>query len=339
MKWAFWAVEAAAALLVLGCATVLANRSPEVSIQSDPVGAEVYVNGEFAGTTPVKLRLAAKGIYLIGFYRDGFEPKTFRLNNHAGGTWIALDVLCGFWPLIVDLATGAHYELDTRDVTASLVARTGSSAADASNPWKSGLQRAEESWTDGDVVSVVTRDGCGRRGRILVDKPNDFLLLQLLDGSIARVAYRELARRETVHLEASVPSPDVVALPRAETPLEPLFVFQGNGYAPDAYDSLVSALERERPGRDDLKVLAGQYRTQCQQNASFRAVKPWITTLSILLGGLVALASVPASAMGESSAAGPAGLVLCCVGFGVMVVPSPPPPIPSDLVSYYNLYP
>ena len=120
-------LSVAAVTLVLGCATMFANKYPEVSVRSDPVGAGVYINGELAGSTPMKLHLAANKFYTIGFYKEGFEPKTFRLNNHSGGLWIVLDVLSGFWPVIVDLATGAHYELDTTDVSASLVTRADQS--------------------------------------------------------------------------------------------------------------------------------------------------------------------------------------------------------------------
>jgi hypothetical protein len=52
------------------------SPAPEMSsvmFQSDQRDAEVYVNGEFRGTAPVSLQLAA-GTHEIEFRLEGFEP-------------------------------------------------------------------------------------------------------------------------------------------------------------------------------------------------------------------------------------------------------------------------
>ena len=240
--------------------------------------------------------------------------------------------------MIVDIATGAHYELDTTDVSASLVTRADQAGGDASNPWISGSGHWEEAQSASEVTSVTTKDGSDHRGRIILDRPNDFLLTQLLDGSIIKIRYRDIDRRGTVSLIGPPAPPEVIALPRGETPFEPLYVFQGKSFPPGSYDLLVSALERERPSDADLKILAAQYRTERQQHASLRAAKRFLGVMSIVAGVVISISSLSATTRGESPAASPLGLILWCVGIGAVVIQSPPQPAPNDVVSYYNMY-
>lgn len=336
-------LSAAAVTMVLGCATMFANKNPEVSVWSNPAGAEVYVNGEFAGNTPMRFHLAANKSYTIEFLKEGFEPKAYRLNNHAGGSWIIMDVFLGFWPVIVDMATGAHYELDTTDVGASLVARADQAAGNTSNPWSSGSGQRKDTQGASEVISVTTKEGNDHRGRIIIDRPNDFLSMQLLDGSIVKIRYREIDRRGTVSLIEPPAPPHVIAIPRGETPSEPLYVFQGKSFPPSSYDLLVNCLESERPGDADLKILAAQYKTEKQQQASLRAAKPFLGIASIVVGAVILASSLSAANPGESPAGespgpSPLALVFWGLGIGVMVAPSPSLPAPDDIVSYYNMY-
>ena len=105
---------------LMSCATLFANKTPEVRMQSDPDGATVYVNGNNMGKTPVNLQLAADKPYTTEFRRDGYQTKVYHLNNHVRGVWIVLDILGGFWPIVIDLATGSWYEFDSTDVKANL---------------------------------------------------------------------------------------------------------------------------------------------------------------------------------------------------------------------------
>jgi hypothetical protein len=114
------AVLLCATIVLAGCATLFANKNPDVRFASDPDGAKVYVNGDLMGTTPVKIQLASNKTYTIEFRKEGFQTRTYHLNNHVGGVWIVLDILGGFWPIVIDLATGSWYEFDSTDVKAIL---------------------------------------------------------------------------------------------------------------------------------------------------------------------------------------------------------------------------
>jgi len=107
-------------LLTSSCATLFKGTSSRVDFSSDPQGAKIYVNGNYMGDTPIRLKLESKRTYNIEFRKEGYQTKTFNITNHVGAGWIVLDILAGLVPVIIDAATGAWYELDQKTVNAIL---------------------------------------------------------------------------------------------------------------------------------------------------------------------------------------------------------------------------
>lgn len=89
-------------LSLSGCATLFKGTSEKVNMESSPVRADVYVNGQFMGKTPMQLNLAVKRSYAIEFRAKGYQSRTYHINN-------------------VDAATGAWYHLDQKNIDAVLV--------------------------------------------------------------------------------------------------------------------------------------------------------------------------------------------------------------------------
>ena len=107
-------------LLLCGCATIFKGNSSKVDMNSEPQGAQVIVNGNLMGETPVRLKLESKHTYSIEFKKDGFKTKTINIQNHVGAGWIVLDVLAGLVPVVIDAATSSWYDLDQKNVNAIL---------------------------------------------------------------------------------------------------------------------------------------------------------------------------------------------------------------------------
>jgi hypothetical protein len=105
-----------AAALLSSCATLFKGTSEELSINSDPQRAQVFINDNLYGETPITVKLESKKTYAIVFKKEGYQTQSFQLNNHVGAGWIVLDVLGGLVPVIVDAATGAWYHLDQKNV-------------------------------------------------------------------------------------------------------------------------------------------------------------------------------------------------------------------------------
>ncbi len=107
-------------LSLSSCAAIFKGTSSKVDTNSTPPGAKVYVDGNYMGDTPYRLKLESKRTYAIEFRMDGYKSKTFNVTNHVGAGWIVLDVLCGLVGVIVDAATGAWYEIDQKNINAVL---------------------------------------------------------------------------------------------------------------------------------------------------------------------------------------------------------------------------
>jgi hypothetical protein len=106
--------------LFSGCAAIFKGNHSKVVATSQPEGAEVYINGYFYGTTPVKLKLRSKENYVVEFRKEGFKTQTRHIHSNVGAGWIVLDVIFGLIPVIVDAATGSWYHLDQTHVNAEL---------------------------------------------------------------------------------------------------------------------------------------------------------------------------------------------------------------------------
>lgn len=103
-----------------GCATLFGPKLHPLSTSSDPVGADVYINGFNMGTTPIQLNLSADKSYTIEFKKEGYRSVTRIVNTRVGAGWVVLDVVAGLLPVIIDAATGAWNKLDQEAVNAVL---------------------------------------------------------------------------------------------------------------------------------------------------------------------------------------------------------------------------
>ena len=115
-----------AALIFTSACGALFNSGPaRVAFNSNPAGAEVWIDGAMRGTTPFNLDLAKNRSYSVVMKKPGFNDATFNLERKVGTTWVILDVLGGVLPVVVDAATGSWYTLSTDNVLLNLPPRTG----------------------------------------------------------------------------------------------------------------------------------------------------------------------------------------------------------------------
>jgi len=103
-----------------GCAAIFKGSNSKLNLSSDPEGAKVYVNGNYYGTTPIRILLKSNQTYTIEFKKEGYKTVARNITNHVGAGWVILDVLGGLVPVIIDAATGSWYELDQKNINALL---------------------------------------------------------------------------------------------------------------------------------------------------------------------------------------------------------------------------
>jgi len=107
-------------ICALGCATIIEGSDTEMTVESEPDGAMVSVNGTKRGTTPAKFSLPKDESHTIKIEKEGFETKTITVSNDIAVQWVVVDIVVGTLPILVDAVTGAWYRLDQTDIAVEL---------------------------------------------------------------------------------------------------------------------------------------------------------------------------------------------------------------------------
>lgn len=93
------------ALLVSGCATIVASGPDLVPISSKPPGAMVYVDGVPVGVTPVTVPLKRSGSGRIRIELEGYEPVFVTQDKVFNGWFLGNILIGGLIGIIIDVAT------------------------------------------------------------------------------------------------------------------------------------------------------------------------------------------------------------------------------------------
>lgn len=93
------------ALLVSGCATIVAPGPDLVPISSKPPGAMVYVDGVPVGVTPVTVPLKRSGSSRIRIELEGYQPVFVTQDKVFNGWFLGNILIGGLIGIIVDVAT------------------------------------------------------------------------------------------------------------------------------------------------------------------------------------------------------------------------------------------
>lgn len=95
------------------CAAIFSSGPDPVAFDSDPSGAELLVNGERMGTTPVTLQLHPDKQHTVTFRRPGYEDAVVSLTTHVQAGWVVLDILAGVIGVAIDAGTGEWKAFDS----------------------------------------------------------------------------------------------------------------------------------------------------------------------------------------------------------------------------------
>jgi uncharacterized protein YceK len=109
-----------AVLSLTGCATILKQPNAVLDINSDPAGANVYVNGNKAGNTPLPVIVPHKRPVTLTFKKDGYIDKVYVINNKIESHWFIFDLLGGPLPLLIDATSGNWCSLEETNISVDL---------------------------------------------------------------------------------------------------------------------------------------------------------------------------------------------------------------------------
>ncbi len=153
------------ALLMTGCASVLGSKQADFSFNSNPQQAEVLVDGNPMGETPLKVKLSNTKAHAVTFKKEGFQDVSCQLEKGTGAGWVIFDVLTGLVPVVIDAATGNWTQTKAHECTQTLRSVEGGRAdvvvnyADPARPPVAGHQvapSAGQSDGAGPTVTPVT---------------------------------------------------------------------------------------------------------------------------------------------------------------------------------------
>jgi hypothetical protein len=108
-------------IFLTSCAAILNGKRDNLRLNSDPPGANVYVDGDRAGKTPCAYSVDATQDHHLDFRLEGYESVSRMISSSMGAGWLIADVLfSGLIGVIIDASTHSWNSLDQRYVNVAL---------------------------------------------------------------------------------------------------------------------------------------------------------------------------------------------------------------------------
>ena len=110
-------------LIAYGCATIMHGSSQGIGIRSTPTGAQVSIDNEAFGSTPVVAKLSRKKDHLVRIALEGYEPYETTITKSTSG-WVWGNILFGgLIGLGIDAISGGLYKLKPKQIEAELTSQ------------------------------------------------------------------------------------------------------------------------------------------------------------------------------------------------------------------------
>ncbi len=105
-----WLLPGIVLLCLGGCGTLFSSPSQTVSIQSEPQGVDLYLDGQRVGETPAELEVDRDtfGSKMVMLKKEGYETKQFHLKKTINSVAIFNTTILTPWT--IDAATGNMIE-------------------------------------------------------------------------------------------------------------------------------------------------------------------------------------------------------------------------------------
>ena len=100
-----------ALILASGCATIVKGTTQQIPITSDPLAADIVVDGNLVGQTPTSVSLKRKNDHLLTIQKTGYQPKAVAVVRNVGGAVWGNIVAGGLIGWGVDAVSGAQFNL------------------------------------------------------------------------------------------------------------------------------------------------------------------------------------------------------------------------------------
>lgn len=103
-----------------GCATIIKGTTQNIPVASDPTGADVTVDAQLYGQTPIDLSVKRKRDHLVTISKEGYHSKSIPIVKSVGGAVWGNIVAGGLIGWGIDASTGAQYNLTPESISVKL---------------------------------------------------------------------------------------------------------------------------------------------------------------------------------------------------------------------------
>lgn len=107
-------------LMLTSCATIVSGSKQNISFNSTPSNASIFINEVEVGKTPFQTKLERKKEHSVVIKLDGYKPYETKLTKKFNTWYLGNIIFGGLIGLVVDPITGAIYELSPDQVNAQL---------------------------------------------------------------------------------------------------------------------------------------------------------------------------------------------------------------------------
>jgi hypothetical protein len=122
----------AIAVATTGCATIMAGGPDRVNVNSNPPGANVFLDDQLVGQTPMVVTLDRdKSRGLIRIEQAGFQPVVMQRSKQINGWFWANLCFGGVIGIVVDLVTGDVKRFDDSPIAVGMTPAYGPEPAPA----------------------------------------------------------------------------------------------------------------------------------------------------------------------------------------------------------------
>ncbi len=110
-----------AALTISGCSSVMSGTSQNVTVTSNVSGANVIVNGNSVGTTPVTARVKRESKMHYIVKKEGYEPYQATMETKMDPWFFGNIIIGGVLGSTTDFALGTTNKIDPDNLYVELV--------------------------------------------------------------------------------------------------------------------------------------------------------------------------------------------------------------------------
>lgn len=137
------------------CATIIHGTRQSIGIASNPTNASVWVDKNYAGTTPMIVEMSRKDNHIVMIELDGFQPYEVIFSRQISGWALGNVVFGGVIGLAVDAISGGLYMLTPDQVQAELRANQMAYSKKSKDSYITIVLKPDPSWKKiGNLVAA-----------------------------------------------------------------------------------------------------------------------------------------------------------------------------------------